>query len=399
MKTALQKIRKSPRAASLRTESKPQKVEKNFIAELRRIVESSRSRAYAAINFAQVEANWLIGQRIVEQEQYGKKRAEYGARIIELASQELTAEFGNGFSERNLRKYRQFYVLFNESPIWPTLSAKSSEIAIFPNKTTSIVQTPSAQLANFPKHLALLPWSHYERLMRVENPDAREWYMREAAEESWSYRTLDRNVNTQFYERLLSSQAKDPVIAEMRKKTRAFQADKLAFIRNPSVMEFLGLPPNAAVTEAELEKAVITNIQQFLIELGKGFAFVARQKHIRTESEDYFIDLVFYNHKLKCFVLVDLKIGKVSHQDVGQMDMYVRMFDERERGDDDNPTLGIILCSETDHDIARYSVLKGSEQLFATKYKLYLPTNDELRAEIERQKELLRLQFGGKNEA
>jgi predicted nuclease of restriction endonuclease-like (RecB) superfamily len=234
--------------------------------------------------------------------------------------------------------------------------------------------------------------------MRVDNPDAREWYMREAAEQSWSYRTLDRNVNTQYYERLLSSQVKAPVAAEMRKKTKAFQDDKLAFIKNPTVLEFLGLPGNAGHTEAELERAILSNLQQFLIELGRGFAFVARQKLIRTEAEDYFVDLIFYNYKLKCFVIIDLKIGKVSHQDVGQMDMYVRMFDERERGVDDNPTLGIVLCSETDHDIARYSVLKGSEQLFATKYKLFLPTDDELRAEIERQKELLRLQFGEKDE-
>jgi predicted nuclease of restriction endonuclease-like (RecB) superfamily len=217
--------------------------------------------------------------------------------------------------------------------------------------------------------------------------------MHEAAEQMWSYRTLDRNINTQYYERLLLSQIKEPVIKEMQEKTKHFQHDKLTFIKNPAVLEFLGLPGNSGYVEQDIEKAIIDNLQKFLMEMGKGFAFVARQQLLRTEAEDYYIDLTFYNYILKCFVLIDLKMGKINHQDVGQMDMYVRIFDEMKRGEGDNPTIGIVLCSETDRDIARYSILKGNEQLFASKYKLYLPTEEELRAEIIRQKEILKLQF------
>jgi predicted nuclease of restriction endonuclease-like (RecB) superfamily len=242
----------------------------------------------------------------------------------------------------------------------------------------------------------MLSWTHYERLLRVDNSKARYWYMQEAFEQMWSYRTLDRNINTQYYERMLLSQADESVVREMKEKTKPFQIDKLAFIKNPTVLEFMGLPGNSGYVEQDIEKAIIDNIQKFLMELGKGFAFVARQQLIRTEAEDYYVDLVFYNYILKCFVLIDLKMGKIVHQDVGQMDMYVRMYDEMKRGDDHNPTIGIVLCSETDKDIARYSILKGNEQLFASKYKLFLPTEAELRAEIERQKEILNLQLAKK---
>ncbi|GHT11757.1 hypothetical protein AGMMS4956_05280 [Bacteroidia bacterium] len=345
------------------------KKEHNFVAQLKQIIHSARSRAYSAVNFAQVEANWLIGRRIVEEEQNGAAQADYGKYVIRLASQELTSEFGKGFSKRNIENFRRFYLTFNDM---------------------QIAQTPSAQL---PQRLALLSWSHYERLMRVDNSNARNWYMGEAVEQMWSVRTLDRNINTQYYERLLLSQVKEPVIAEMQKKTASFQHDKLAFIKNPTVLEFLGLPNNSGYIEQDIEKAIIDNMQKFIMELGKGFAFVARQQLIRTEAEDYFVDLVFYNYILKCFVLIDLKMGKITHQDVGQMDMYVRMYDELMRGEADNPTLGIVLCAETDKDIARYSILKGNEQLFASKYKLYLPTEQELKTEIERQKEIFKLQF------
>lgn len=208
----------------------------------------------------------------------------------------------------------------------------------------------------------------------------------------WSVRTLDRNINTQYYERLLMSKHKGVVIKEMEDKTKAFQLDKLEFIKNPVVAEFLGLSPNTDISETKLETSIIGNLQKFMMELGKGFAFVARQQIIRTEAEIYFIDLVFYNYILKYFVLFDLKIGKITHQDVGQMDMYVRMYDELKRNEGDNPTIGIVLCSETDVDIARYSVLKGNEQLFATKYKLFLPSEEELRTEIERHKLIFKMQ-------
>ncbi|GHS97966.1 DUF1016 domain-containing protein [Bacteroidia bacterium] len=375
------------------------KQEETFVSQLKQIVLSARSRAYSAVNFAQVEANWLIGQRIVEQEQNGEARAEYGKYVIDLAAKELTSEFGKGFSKRNIENFRRFYQTFSNIPIAQTLSAQlKKEIAPIAQTLSGQFNNPIGQTlsAQSPKQLAILSWSHYERLMRVDNPKARDWYMQEAFEQMWSYRTLDRNINTQYYERMLLSQADESVVQEMKEKTKPFQIDKLAFIKNPTVLEFMGLPGNSGYIEQDIEKAIIDNIQKFLMELGKGFAFVARQQLIRTEAEDYYVDLVFYNYILKCFVLIDLKMGKIVHQDVGQMDMYVRMYDEMKRGDDHNPTIGIVLCSETDKDIARYSILKCNEQLFASKYKLFLPTEAELRAEIERQKEILNLQLAKK---
>lgn len=238
----------------------------------------------------------------------------------------------------------------------------------------------------------LLSWTHYRVLLQVNDKKARDWYEKEAAEQTWSVRTLQRNISSQYYYCLLKSQAKKPVIEEMKQLTSNYQYDKLEFIKNPVIAEFLSLPTDTSFTETQLESSIISNLQKFLMELGKGYAFIARQQHIHTEKQDYFIDLVFYNNYLKCFVLIDLKTEKVTHQDVGQMDMYVRMYDELKRTEGDNPTIGIILCSETDEDIARYSVLKGNEQLFANKYKLYLPTDEELRAEIEAQETIFKLQ-------
>ena len=228
--------------------------------------------------------------------------------------------------------------------------------------------------------------------MRVPDENARLWYMNEAANESWSVRTLDRNISTQYYYRLLQSKDKDAVEHEMQEKTFEYQQDKLEFIKNPVVVEFLGWTLDASFNETKLESSIISNLQKFLMEMGKGYAFVARQQHIHTEKQDYFIDLVFYNYILKCFVLIDLKTTRITHQDVGQMDMYIRMYDELKKSPDDNPTLGIVLCSETDEDITRYSILHGNEQLFASKYKLYLPTEEELREEIEAQKAVFYLQ-------
>ena len=228
--------------------------------------------------------------------------------------------------------------------------------------------------------------------MQVSNATARAWYQKEAAEKMWSYRTLDRNIGSQYYERLLLSQHKDVVEGEMKALTASLGNDSMEFIKNPTVAEFIGLAPNTDFTESDLESAIISNLQKFLLELGKGFSFVARQKLVRTEKKDYFIDLVFYNYILKSFVLVDLKTTTITHQDVGQMDMYVRMYDEKVRGEGDNPTIGIVLCSETDDDIARYSVLHDNDRLFASKYMLYMPTEEELRKEIERQKRFYKLQ-------
>ena len=241
---------------------------------------------------------------------------------------------------------------------------------------------------------ALRKWSHFRIIMRESDPVAREWYINEASNEGWGVRTLDRNMATQYYQRLLLSQAnRTPVIAEMKRKTAAFQKDKLEFIKNPSVLEFIGLHGKDGLVECDLEKGILTHLKDFMLELGKGFAFVESQRLIRTECNDYFIDLVFYNFMLKCFFLIDLKMGRVTHQDVGQMDMYVRMYDETVKQPDDNPTIGIVLCADTDPDIARYSILKGNEQLFAAKYQLKLPTPQELTDEVARQKAMLMSQF------
>ncbi len=329
----------------------------NIVADVKAIIETAQNNAYEAINAVIIRKNWLIGRRIVEEEQQGKERAVYGTHLISELSKSLTSDLGSGYSPRNLRNYRDFYQTYSEDEIWHTR---------VPNLT----------------------WSHYRALLRVDDKKARDWYMSEAVREAWSVKTLERNISTQYYYRLLKSQVKEPVIEEMKDKTKAYQMDKLEFIKNPIVAEFLGLSQNTSFTETELESAILNHLQKFLMELGKGYAFVARQQHIRTELSDYYIDLVFYNYILKCFVLIDLKSGPITHQDVGQMDMYIRMYDEMKRSDGDNPTLGIVLCFDTDEDVAKYSVLNGSEQLFASKYKLYLPSEDELRQEIEVQKSI-----------
>jgi predicted nuclease of restriction endonuclease-like (RecB) superfamily len=355
--------------------------ELNFVNELKQIVLSARKQAYSAINLSQVCTNWLIGQRIVEQEQAGQNRAEYGKHLIKLVAQELTNEFGNGYSETNIKSFRRFYLEYQNIIKRQAVPAQLNN---------NFQQTELAIKQALP---AILSWTHYERLMRVTNRKARNWYMKEAATQMWSYRTLDRNISTQYYERLLLSQVKDGVEKEMKKKTAVFQSDKLEFIKNPTVLEFLGIKNNKGYSESDLETAILSNLKNFLMELGKGFAFVERQQLIRTETENYYIDLTFYNYILKCFVLFDLKIGKITHQDVGQMDMYVRMFDELKRNEGDNPTIGIVLCSETDSNIARYSVLKGNEQLFATKYRLYLPSVEELQEEIKRETAIIKMQL------
>jgi len=359
-----------------------------LVNDLRSIVSKARSKAFAAVNYSLVERNWRIGQRIVEQEQNGASRAEYGKHIIEIASAALTEEFGKGFSYTNIANYKRFYLTFNNLQILQTVSEEfkkqkhqtlSDESSLLPQKG----QTQSAQF-----ELRLLPWSHYERLIRVEDKKAREWYAKEAFEQGWSFRTLNRNINTLYYERLLMSKKKQPVVNEMQDKTKAYQQDKLEYIKSPVVLEFLGLPEDTSLAESKLETAIINNLEKFLMEMGKGYALVARQQHIRTEENDYYIDLVFYNYLIKSFILVDLKVNRITYQDVGQMDMYLQMYDKMKKGPDDNPTIGIILCTETDSDVARYSTLAKNDQMFAAKYKLYLPDKEDLRREIERQKEL-----------
>ena len=359
-----------------------------LVNDLRSIVSKARSKAFAAVNYSLVERNWRIGQRIVEQEQNGASRAEYGKHVIEVASSALTEEFGKGFSYTNIANYKRFYLTFSDLQILQTLSEEFNNPIQEAHPAESSVPPKEGKAVSVQFKLRLLPWSHYERLIRVEDKKAREWYAKEAFEQGWSYRTLNRNINTLYYERLLMSKVKDPVIDEMKDKTKAYQQDKLEYIKSPVVLEFLGLPEDTSLAESKLETAIINNLEKFLMEMGKGYALVARQQHIRTEENDYYIDLVFYNYLIKSFILVDLKVNRITYQDVGQMDMYLQMYDKMKKGPDDNPTIGIILCTETDSDVARYSTLAKNDQMFAAKYKLYLPDKEDLRREIERQKEL-----------
>ena len=294
---------------------------------------------------------WEIGRHIVEFEQQGADRAAYGVRLIPRLAESLTGEFGRGFDASNLRYMRLFYLAF------PIRDALRHELS----------------------------WTHYRNLLRVDGEQARHWYMNEAADQNWSTRALDRQIGTLYYERLLASRDRDPVRQEAAAQMAPLQKTPREFVRDPVLLEFLGLPETGRLLEADLEQALINKLQAFLLELGKGFAFVARQMRISTETRDFYIDLVFYNYLLKCFVLFDLKAGELTHQDIGQMDMYVRMVDDLKRAPDDNPTVGIILCAGKDTSVVRYSVLHENEQLFASKYKLVLPSEDELRAELEKE--------------
>ena len=331
-----------------------------FVNDIKRIIEQGKQQAYRAVGAAMIDTYWHIGKRIVDEEQHGQKRADYGSQLIDFLSNQLSKDYGDSYSPRYLRSFRKFYTIFPDYDIWKSR---------FPNLT----------------------WTHIFRALRVSDDAAIRWYLSEASAQMWSVRTLDRNISTQYFERHLS-QPQLPT-----QEATSLSTDKTEIIKNPVIAEFLGFKRDEGFSESDLENSIISHLQDFIMELGKGFAFMKRQQLIRTAAQDYYIDLVFYNVILKCYVLIDLKIGKVSHQDVGQMDMYVRMFDELKRTDTDNPTIGILLCSETDEDIARYSILKGNEQLFATKYKLYLPSEEELRKEIERQKEIYKLQQANSN--
>ena len=316
---------------------------------IRETLAGARLRTYAAINFAMVESYWQIGQLIVEEEQNGKERADYGQYLIAELSKRLTIDFGKGFTETNLRYMRMFFLTF------PIRHALRDE----------------------------LTWTHYRLLTKVENERARHFYLTEAIEARWSTRQLERQINSLYYERMLSSRERLKLRADENQAATKLQPSDI--IKDPYVLEFLDLGPFPKLSEKELEQALIDKLQAFLLELGKGFAFVARQQRVSTETKNRYIDLVFYNILLKCYVLLDLKIGELDHEDIGQMDMYVRMYEDKIRGADDNPTLGVILCSEKDETVVRYSVLESSEQLFASKYKLFLPTEEELARELRRE--------------
>lgn len=370
--------------------------DKQFISDVKAIVYTAKEKAYQAADIYQVVSNWLVGRRIVEQEQHGKARAEYGKRVIELASEALTEEFGKGYSASTLRNYRKFYLSFKGLQIQQSLLAEFGDCCM--NQQSLLVDSLppiNKETTVYPMPLNL-SWMHYERLMRVKDENERDWYLREASAENWSYRTLDRNIGSQYYYRLLQTpeSKRGEVITEMEHLTADYQKDRHKFLRNPVVAEFLGFSQDAAYSETKLESAIIDHLQNFILELGKGFAFVARQQRIKTDMGEYYIDLVFYNYILKCFLLIDLKTSQITYNDVGQMDMYIRMYDEKKCTEGDNPTIGLLLCSETSKDLARYSILKDSKQLYAAKYLTYLPSKEQLTAEIERQKEIFALQTG-----
>ncbi len=322
---------------------------------LRGLIQQGRQQALRAVDMVQVQTCWEIGRHIVEFEQDGQTRAAYGRKLLTRLAADLTAEFGKGFDASNLRYMRLFYQAF------PIRDALRHELS----------------------------WTHYRLLLRVDNTEVRQWYVNEAAAQNWSSRALDRQIDTLYYERLLLSSDKAAVAAEANANLEHLQKSPREFVRDPVMLEFLGLSGSGKLLESTLEQALMDKLQAFLLELGKGFAFVARQQRISTESQDFYIDLVFYNYLLKCFVLIDLKAGKLTHQDIGQMDMYVRMYDDLKRGPDDNPTVGILLCDQKDQSVARYSVLHDSEQLFATKYRLVLPSEEDLRVEIERERDAI----------
>jgi predicted nuclease of restriction endonuclease-like (RecB) superfamily len=334
----------------------------NYIEEIKAILLQARQKAYTTVNTAMVEAYWMIGKRIVDQEQHGENRAAYGENILKELSKSLTGTFGKGFSYSNLYNFRQFYLTYSEQDKFYTLCRK-------------------------------LTWSHNRLIMRVENIEARKYYLTEAAEQNWSVRTLERNIETFYYHRILSS---GKLSNELELSSVNEQQQPEDFIKDPYIFEFLNIQQPIDVKESAIETALIENLQQFLLELGKGFSFIGRQYRISTETDHFYIDLVFYNYLLKCFVLIDLKAGKLSHQHIGQMDMYRRLFDDLKKPEGDNPTIGIILCTEKSETVVKYSVINDNPRLFATKYMPYLPTEAELIAEIEREK--LKLNFSNEDD-
>lgn len=369
------------------------------------IIEDAREQAYRAVNVSLTLRNWMLGERIAREKLDGEERAEYGKQVIATLAKELTHAYGKGFERVSLYNYLKFYRCFPQ--IVDAVSQQSAKVDAVRQQLEDInTMSGQSEIVNavrtkskgsFPLSRKILPWTHYRELIRVEDPIVRKWYEQEALREMWSTRTLHRNIVSQYYNRLLQSAHKDKVVDEMHKLTAPMQQDKLEFIKNPVVAEFLGLQSDADFTESELEGSIITHLQKFIMEMGKGFAFVGRQQHIRTDMGDFYIDLVFYNYILKCFFLVDLKTTQISHQDVGQMDMYIRMYDALKRTEGDNPTIGLLLCSDTSNDMARYSVLHGSDQIFQAKYLTYLPSKEELTREIEIQKEIFRQQQANKD--
>lgn len=324
----------------------------NVYQNIRETVLTAKNKVYTAINFAMVEAYWSIGKQIAEVQ---GERAEYGKQLLKYLSEQLTLEFGSGFDESNLRKMRQFYLTFQiRDTLCPELS-----------------------------------WSHYRLLMRIEDEERRDFYLKECAECNWSVRQLERQINSFYYERLLATQSEQRDLIKSEIQSAEPKTDPEYILKDPYILEFLDLKQNKAYYEKDLEQRLLDNLQEFLLELGKGFSFVARQKRITIDGDHYYIDLVFYNYILKCFVLIDLKTAKLSYQDIGQIDFYVRYFEDKIKAPEDNPTIGIVLCSDKNDTMVKYSVLSENERLFASKYMLYMPTEEELKKELERERRRL----------
>jgi len=355
------------------------------------ILEQAKNNTVKAVNSNMIIAYWLIGREIVHEIQKGKERAEYGQEVIKKLSEKLTTIYGRGFSITNLRYFRNFYSAYSKRTSKIRHIGCGESITDNKHNAQSVVlHDMSFAFEQQVDDLGFSPelgWSHYRILMKVVNHNERLFYEIEAEKENWSVGHLERQINTFLFARLLKSRDKEGVMQMVRDGQIIEKPSDI--IKNPYILDFLGLPESEKLHETKLEKSIVSNIQSFLLELGKGFAFVARQKRMTTEDSHFYIDLVFYNFYLKCFVLIDLKVGKLTHQDVGQMDMYVRMFDDLQRTENDNPTVGIILCSEKDKAIVKYSVLNENRQLFASKYMLYLPTEIELKKELEKDREIV----------
>jgi predicted nuclease of restriction endonuclease-like (RecB) superfamily len=351
------------------------------------ILEAGRGRVLRTINHETVLAYWLIGREIVQALQGGEARAQYGDVLIADLSKRLTEHFGAGFSAANLKNFRQFYLAYSDRAVsidYPMGSQSEAPKGFSPISYPTGSESPSGFHPD-------LSWSHYRALMRVENIVARRFYETEAVQSHWSRRDLERQIGSLFYERLLASTDKTAMLEGVRKE--AIPLNPLDMLKDPYVLEFLDLPNVPQLQESQLEQAIIDKLQHFLLELGRGFSFVARQKRMRFDDKDFYVDLVFYNYLLKCFVLIDLKIGELSHQDIGQMDGYVRMYEAHAKVEGDNPTIGLILCSEKNAAVARYSILNDSQQLFAAKYQFTLPSEEELQREILRERALIENQM------
>lgn len=364
------------------------------------ILEQARGNVVRAVNTNMVHAYWFIGREIVMELQGGEERAEYGRKVLEELSIRLNARFGKGFSEASLQNFRKFYLAYDQRlQISYPSGRKSADKAIpYPSGAQSAILSPLGS-QSAPAFSPQLTWSHYRALMRVDNREARDFYEREAIECGWSKAQLERQIHSFYYDRIIANGGKEGLLPAGRERLAGEMIQPSHVLKSPMVLEFLGLPDSPDLHESKLEQAIIDNLQNFLLELGKGFSFVARQKHIRFGDDDFYIDLVFYNYVLKCFLLIDLKMGKLTHTDVGQMDGYVRLYEDQFKIPGDNPTIGLLLCSDKGEAVAKYSILNESRQVFASKYLPNLPTEEQLRMEIEKERRLIETYLEERNDA